>query len=335
MQTMLEDLYKGKDLNEQQLMATMKRIIHGESNEVEISALLIALKIKGESPKEIAGVAQALRETAKPFPRPDEILVDTCGTGGDGKGTINISTITGLVAAECGLKVVKHGNRSVSSKCGSSDILAQLGVKLDCSPEQSRQCLDELNFCFLMAPIYHQGMKHAMPVRQKLKTRTLFNLIGPLTNPSQPDIQLMGVYDAKLLKPMAEALNKLGCKRAFVVNGGGLDEIALHTETNVAYLNKGEISNMVITPEEVGLERIPLEELMIDDTENTAEMMTELVSGKGKTAYRNAIAINTAAILFLADKVNSLKEGVTMALSVLNTDRVASRLHSFVEMSNA
>ena len=335
MQAILEDLYQGKHLDLQRTKGTIKRIMRGELNETEISALLIALKIKGENPVEIAGAATALREFAKPFLRPQGQLLDTCGTGGDGKGTINISTIVALVAAECGIKVAKHGNRAVSSLSGSSDLLAQLGVKLDCSPLQSRRCLDELNFCFLMAPQYHPGVRFSMPVRQKLKTRTLFNLIGPLANPAAPDVQLMGVYDSKLLVPMAKALGKLGCKKAFLVNGGGLDEIALHTDTEVAYLNQGKISRLTITPEQAGLKRSPLSELQVKNPDDIATASLNIMAGTGLDAHHNVVALNAAAALLLCDKVKDLKEGVDMALSVLDSGQVVNRLHAFAEMSHA
>jgi anthranilate phosphoribosyltransferase len=334
MQTILEDLYRGKHLDQQRTMGAIKRIMRGELNETEISALLIALKMKGENPQEIAGAARALRESATPFSRPEGQILDTCGTGGDGFGTINISTVVGLVAAECGVKVAKHGNRAVSSLSGSSDLLSKLGVKLDCSPKQSRRCLDTLNFCFLMAPQYHQGVRFAMPVRQKLKTRTLFNLIGPLANPAVPDVQLMGVYDNKLLLPMAEALHSLGCKRAFVVNGGGMDEIALHTETIVAYLNEGRIRKIVIKPEQAGLKRTSLNAVQLDNPDDIASASIEVMSGGGKEAHRQIVALNTAAALFLCDKTDNLEEGVEMALGVLASGRVATRLQAFAEMSH-
>ena len=335
MQAALDTLYQGRDLNRRQTMAAIEKIIRGESNDAEIAALLIALKMKGESAEEIAAAAAALRQSARPFARPAGPLLDTCGTGGDGSGSINISTLVGLVAAECGVKVAKHGNRAVSSHCGSSDLLARLGVKLDCSAEQSRRCLDAVNFCFLMAPQYHPGVKFAMPVREKLKTRTLFNLLGPLANPAAPDVQLLGVYDAKLLVAMAEALHGLGCKRAFVVHGGGLDEIALHTETRVVQLHHGDISQFTITPEQAGLKRLPLAELQADASADMAAISLAILNGGGREAHRHVIALNAAAALLLCNKVGSLKEGTELALSVLAAGRVAERLRNFAEMTHA
>lgn len=335
MQAVLEELYQGKHLDQQQTTDTIKRIMRGELSEAEISALLIALKIKGENPDEIAGAAAALRESATPFARPPGLLVDTCGTGGDGLGTLNISTLVGLVVAECGIKVAKHGNRAVSSTCGSYDLLARFGARLDCSPAQSRRCLDELNFCFLSAPHYHPGVRFAMPVRQKLKTRTLFNLIGPLANPAAPDVQLMGVYDAGLLVPMARALGRLGCRKAFVVNGGGLDEIALHTETAVACLDNGEVTTFTFTPEQAGLARVPLHALQVRDAEACYVAALDALQGAGRIAHQHAVALNAAAVLLLCGHVEDLKAGAGMALAALASGRVAARLHAFVALSHA
>ncbi|WP_144393477.1 anthranilate phosphoribosyltransferase [Pleionea sediminis] len=334
MNALMESLYQGNHLDSEQTSDMIRRIVEGELSEAEISALLVALKIKGESAEEIAGAASALRASATPFARPSDLVVDTCGTGGDGLGTINISTIVGLVAAECGVKVAKHGNRSVSSKSGSSDVLQRLGVKLDASPQIAAKSLEQLNFCFLFAPMYHPGVKHVMPVRTALKTRTLFNLIGPLANPALPDVQLMGVYDPNLLVTMAEALQRLGCQKAFVVNGGGLDEMALHTETKVAYLNEGSIEQLTIAPEQAGLDRVDLRELQMDDPVEIAAALLCVLKGHGKKAHIDAIAFNTAAVLFLTDKVKTLKSGVDMAKEVIASGRVAERLEAIVEMSH-
>ncbi len=335
MEQVMEKLYQGVHLDTQQTQTIIERIVRGQLSEAEMSALLVALKIKGESSEEIAGAASALRASATPFPRPDGTLVDTCGTGGDGLGTINISTMVGLVVAEHGVKVAKHGNRSVSSKSGSSDVLQRFGVKLDISPDRAAQCLNENNFCFLFAPLYHPGVKHVMPVRTALKTRTLFNLIGPLANPASPNIQLMGVYDKRLLTNMAQALHNLGCEKAFVVNGGGLDEIALHTETNVAYLNNGKVEQMTIAPEDAGLPRAKLESLQIDDPVDIAAALLCVLRGCGKEEHVNAIALNAAAVLFLAGKAPNLRQGAQMAKGVIQSGNVAKRLEAIAAFTSA
>ncbi|WMS87400.1 anthranilate phosphoribosyltransferase [Pleionea litopenaei] len=334
MNQILESLYQGDHLDRQQTEKLITRIVQGQLTEIEISALLVALKFKGESSDEIAGAASALRASATPFPQVQGTVVDTCGTGGDGLGTINISTIVGLVAAECGVKVAKHGNRSVSSKSGSSDVLQRFGVKLDVTPDVAARCLEQENFCFLFAPLYHPGVKHVMPVRTALKTRTLFNLIGPLANPAAPNVQLMGVYDPKLLVTMAKALQQLGCQKAMVVNGGGLDEIALHCPTNVAFLNNGEITEEVITPEQAGLEQAPLSRLQIDDPEAIAAALLCVVKGVGQREHNDVVALNTAAVLLLADKVANLAEGVKVAQEAILSGRVAQRLARIAELTN-
>ncbi len=334
MNQIMETLYQGQHLDLSQAQSVISRIVNGELTEAEISALLVALKIKGESSAEIAGAASALRASATPFPKPAASVVDTCGTGGDGLGTINISTIVGLVAAECGVKVAKHGNRSVSSKSGSSDVLQRFGLKLDITPEKAADCLEQFNFCFLLAPLYHPGVRHVMPVRTALKTRTLFNLIGPLANPASPEIQLMGVYDVNLIDTMAEALNNLGCKQAFVVNGGGLDEIALHTETQVAYLHDGIVERIVITPEEAGLKRANLSSLQIEDPVEIAAALLCVLKGVGKQEHVDAIALNTAAVLLLTDKVSDLKQGVEQAKQVIASGKVAERLAKIAEFTH-
>lgn len=334
MNQIMETLYQGQHLDLTQAQSVISRIVGGELTEAEISALLVALKIKGESSAEIAGAASALLASATPFPKPSTSVVDTCGTGGDGLGTINISTIVGLVAAECGVKVAKHGNRSVSSKSGSSDVLQRFGLKLDITPEQAAECLEQFNFCFLLAPLYHPGVRHVMPVRTALKTRTLFNLIGPLANPALPEVQLMGVYDVNLLDTMAEALNNLGCNKAFVVNGGGLDEIALHTETQVAYLHDGIVERIVITPEEAGLKRASLSSLQIEDPVDIAAALLCVLKGVGKPEHVDAIALNTAAVLLLTEKVSDLKQGVEQAKQVIASGKVAERLAKIAEFTH-
>ncbi len=327
MRQYLEKIYNGQDLQQHEMKAIVEKIVQGELNDIEITALLVGLKIKGESSDEIAGAATALRKACRTFNYDHSLTpVDTCGTGGDGMNTINISTMVALVAAECGISIVKHGNRSVSSKSGSSDLLQRLGIKLDCSPEVARQCLEKENFCFLFAPFYHSGVKHVMPVRQTLKTRTLFNLIGPLANPASPKIQLMGIYDPALLKTVAQALGQLGCEKAMVVHGSGLDEVALHGETHIAYLHDGVIDMQCITPEDAGLAIVDVSELQCDDPDEIALALTEVLKGQGKSAHRNVILLNTAVLLLLCDKVNNLKDGVEMAGDALSSGRVMARL---------
>ncbi len=236
-----EKLYQAETLSQQESHQLFSAVVRGEVKPEQLAAALVSMKVRGEQPQEIAGAATALLENAAPFPRPDYLFADIVGTGGDGSNSINISTASAFVAAACGLKVAKHGNRSVSSKSGSSDLLAAFGINLDMNADKSRAALDELGVCFLFAPKYHTGFRHAMPVRQQLKTRTLFNVLGPLINPAHPPLALIGVYSPELVLPIAETLRVLGYQRAAVVHSGGMDEVSLHAPTVVAELHNGKL----------------------------------------------------------------------------------------------
>jgi len=315
----LEQLYAGQDLSVEQTKSLFSDIVAGNIDPILMSALLSALKIKGETSDEFSGAVLALKEAALPFPRPDYSFIDSCGTGGDGSNTINISTASAFVSAACGIKVAKHGNRSVSSKSGSADLLEALGIKLDMSPEQSRYCLDEFNLCFLFAVQYHQGVRFAAPVRQALKTRTIFNVLGPMINPAAPDMQLMGVYDKALIEPIAHTLAQTGVKRALVVNGSGLDEFAIHGPTDVAQLDNGKVSLYQVTPQELGIEPYPLDALKGGDAVENAKLITALLQGKGAVAHEYAVAVNVAATLYLTGKSPSIKDGVQIALNSIRS----------------
>jgi len=316
---LLEQLYQGQSLTMQQSRAIFSDIVQGNLEPIALSSLLTALKIKGETPDEIAGAALALKEAALPFPSPDYPFLDSCGTGGDGSNTINISTASAFVSAACGVKVAKHGNRSVSSKSGSADLLEALGIKLDMSPAQSRQCLDDHNLCFLFAVQYHQGVRHAVPVRQALGTRTIFNVLGPIINPAAPKTQLMGVYDEALIEPIAKTLDLIGVKHALVVNGSGLDEFAIHGPTSVAELKDGKITTFTVDPDELGIQRFPLADLKGGDAAHNAILITALLKGQGTIAHQTAVAVNVAATLYLAGKVTTLKDGVNMAMECIKS----------------
>src|SRR5687767_9555083 len=221
----LMQLYSGRSLDQSAAQGLFEELVAGALGEPMIAAMLVALRLKGETADELIGAARALRAADAPFPRPDYLFADSCGTGGDGAGTINVSTAAAFVAAAAGLPVAKHGNRSVTSRCGSADVLEQLGVKLEIGAEQSRRALDETGICFLFAPLYHPGLRHAGPVRRALKIRTIMNVLGPCVNPAEPQVQLLGVADPALLEPVARTLAALGVANALVVHGSGLDEI--------------------------------------------------------------------------------------------------------------
>lgn len=298
-QQILEQLFSGTSLSREQSKQLFSAIVQGELSNEQLAGALIALKLKGETVDEISGAVTALQAAAEPFPTPDYVFADIVGTGGDGANTINLSTASAIIAASMGAKVAKHGNRSVSSKTGSSDVLAALGARLDLDAATARKALDEIGICFLFAPQYHRGFKHAVPVRQALKTRTIFNILGPLINPAKPKHQLLGVYDEKLLQPYAETALTLGHQHSIVVHGAGLDEVALHAETQVAEIYQGKIERYTLTAEDFGLKPQPLDAIRGGEPEQNAQYIRALLQGKGEPAHVNAVAANTALLLRL------------------------------------
>ncbi|WP_017445637.1 anthranilate phosphoribosyltransferase [Gayadomonas joobiniege] len=333
--SLINNALDGSNSSIDESQAFFNDVMQGDVDPVVLAAVLAALKVKGETPEEIAGAAAAMRKAALHFDRPDDLIADSCGTGGDGADTINISTTSAIVAAACGLKMTKHGNRSVSSKSGSSDLLEALGVNLTPTPEQARNCLDQCGICFFFAPQYHAGVKHAMPVRQKLKTRTLFNILGPLANPACPDIQLLGVYSPDLIRPVAETLNKLNIKRAMVVHGSGLDEIALHGETQVCEINQGKLTEYRLSPADFGLPKCQLADIKGGSPQENQQTCLDMLSGHGKTAHLNAVAVNVAALLWMSGISSSLKSGAERALDAMQSGKALKTLKDFAELSNA
>jgi len=333
-QQTLEHLYAGKSLSSAQSQAFFELVVQGDIDPIVLSSVLTALKIKGETPNEITGAANALLAQAKAFPRPDYPFTDIVGTGGDGLGTINISTASAFVAAACGVKVCKHGSRSVSSKSGSSDLLAAFGVNLDMSPETARRCLDELNVCFIFAPQYHAGMRFAGPVRAALKTRSIFNVLGPLVNPARPDFELMGVYAPELLKPIAEVHKQLGMKRVMVVFGSGLDEVALHGETQVAELKDGAVTEYTLTTADFGVESYPVEAIFGGTPAENKVIIEKILQGKGTDAQQAAVAVNVSALLVLNGFADDFKQGTTKALEMMTSGKPLQLLQALAEQSN-
>ncbi|ACS85724.1 anthranilate phosphoribosyltransferase [Musicola paradisiaca Ech703] len=325
MQNTLEKLYRAETLSKQESHHLFSAIIHGELEPTQLAAALISMKVRGEHPDEIAGAASALLEDAKPFPRPDYPFADIVGTGGDGSNSINISTASAFVAAACGLNVAKHGNRGVSSRSGSSDLLAAFGIKLDMPAETARQALDDLGVCFLFAPQYHTGFRHAMPVRQQLKTRTVFNVLGPLINPARPPLALIGVYSPTLVQPIAETLRVLGYQRAAVVHGGGMDEVAIHAPTQVAELRDGHIENYTLTHRDFGLDSFSLDALRGGAPEENRDILARLLQGKGQPAHNAAVAANVALLLKLFGNEN-LQHNAQQALEVIHSGRAYQRV---------
>lgn len=320
MQNFMDKLYQQQDLTKAESQQLFDVIIKGEMDPILLSSVLTSLKIKGETPDEIAGAAQALLANAAPFPTIEGDFADIVGTGGDGSNTFNISTTAAFVAAACGVKVAKHGNRGVSSKSGSSDLLDSFGINLAMSPEKTKQAVDEIGVAFLFAPQYHGGVRHAMPVRQALKTRTIFNVLGPLINPARPNIELMGVYDESLVRPIAKTMAKMGLKRAAVVHGSGLDEVAIHGSTLVNEIVDGEIKEYTLTPEDFGLETYPLEAIKGGEPAENRAIITKILNGEGTPAQVSAVAVNVALLLRLFGQ-EDLKANTQQAIDVMNSGK--------------
>ncbi len=323
----------GSHLSRAQSGRAFQIIMAGGATPAQIAALLVGLRAKGESTGEIAGAAMAMRA------RMDALAgfsdsIDVCGTGGDGTGMLNVSTAVTLVVAGCGLKVAKHGNKSVSSRSGSADVLTALGVNIQAEKAAAEKALRDAGVCFLFAPLYHKAMRHVAPVRQELAMRTIFNLLGPLANPAKPDYQLMGVYDRSLLLPMAEVLCALGSKAAWVVHGSdGADELTLTGPSHVAALNGGKIRTFTVNPQDAGLTPCTPEALEGGSPQYNAKELSLLLSGKA-SAYRDIVLLNASAALVVAGKAKDLLEGVGVAARSIDEGRAKAALASLVSISN-
>ena len=332
---MIGDLLDRQDLSTPDSDALFSALVNGRLGEIETSAACAALKVKGETTNEIIGAARALRRAAEPFAAPDYAFADSCGTGGDGAGTINISTAVAFAVAACGLPVAKHANRSVSSACGSLDVMEAMGARIEVPAPVARRCLDKVGVCILNAPQYHRGIRHAMPVRCTLGVRTIFNLLGPLINPARPAFQLVGVYESRLCRPLAQALAALGTRAALVVHGSGLDEIALHGPTRATLLRDGALTDLEITPEEAGLARAPRSALTGAGADENARRIRRILGGAGRAPERAAIALNAGALLWLAGRAESLRAGADRVLDVLASGAPLARFNRYVEISHA
>ncbi|MCE3057197.1 anthranilate phosphoribosyltransferase [Aggregatibacter actinomycetemcomitans] len=296
-QALLEKLYGGHTLTAAESEILFNAIMSDALSNEQIAAMLIALKVRGETIDEVNGAVLAAMKNTKPFPTPDYPFADIVGTGGDGANTINISTASTIVAASCGAKVAKHGNRSVSGKTGSSDLLTALGVNIAMSPEQACKVLDDISICFLFAQQYHPGFKYVVPVRQALKTRTLFNILGPLINPARPKRQLLGVYSPELIEVYAKTIAQLGHEHTIILHGSGLDEVAIHGITQVAEVRNGNIERYTLTPQDFGFQAKPLETLRGGEPAENAQMITTLLQGNGKASITPEMAVRLSELL--------------------------------------
>lgn len=320
----------GEVLEEEEAYEVMRALMAGEVSPVRAAGLLVALSLRGERPHEIAAMARAMREAARPVRVHRRPLLDIVGTGGDGKGLMNLSTLAALVAAAGGVAVAKHGNRAASSRAGSADLLEALGVDLEAPPERVGEAIEELGFGFLFARVFHPAMRHVAPVRAELGVRTVFNLLGPLTNPAGADAYVLGVFSPEWLSPMAEALERLGA-RGLVVHGEGADELALG-ENQVVEVGKGAYT---LTPEEVGLGRAPLEALKGGGPEENAALARRLLKGEEKGPLADAVALAAGAGFYAAGKTPSLKEGVALAREVLASGEAYLLLERYVAFLRA
>ena len=321
----------GSDLDAETMQGAMQDVLSGDASDGQIAALAVALRMKGETAEEIAAAAKAMRSHCTPVSVGICPLLDTCGTGGDGLSTFNISTVSAIVAAACGVSVAKHGNRAVSSRAGSADLLQALGIEIDASVEQVRASIENIGIGFLFAPSHHGAMKYAAPVRKQLGIRTFFNLLGPLSNPAQATHQLLGVYDHARIEQMAQALHSLDVERAWVVHGeGGLDEVTTFGTTWVAELKDGDVSTHELVPADFGVEPVPLDALAGGDADDNAWITHHVFSGK-KSPHRTAILVNTAAALMVAGLVSTVADGATMAAEAIDSLAAQAKLAAWVK----
>ena len=344
----------GQSLAREEAHAVMTEVLTGQCSDAQIAALLVALHMKGETVEEIVGFAEAIRAAAIPLELHAgfvldasgtgrdalrdslrDSLLDTCGTGGDASGTFNISTATALVVAGAGVRVAKHGNRSVTSKCGSADVMEALGVNIQLPAAQFAPCLQQVGIAFLFAPALHSAMKLVQTARRELRLHTVFNLLGPLTNPARATCQVVGVYSADLVEKLAEALSMLGARRALVVHGSdGLDEITITGRTRVAEVREGQVHSYEVTPEEFGLERATLEEISGGDAALNASLIREVLSGT-KSARRDVVLLNAAAALVAAGRADRLRDAVPLAANAIDSGAALRTLQALIAFTSA
>lgn len=332
----IDMLARGMDLDTVLMHQVMLQIMEGQATDAQTGALLMGLRVKGETADEITGAARVMREKVtaiRPMLAEDEPLVDTCGTGGDGASTFNVSTTAAFVVAGAGIKVAKHGNRSVSSRSGSADVLEILEVRLDMPVEKIARAVEQAGIGFLFAPALHPAMKHAIGPRRELGIRTIFNLLGPLTNPAGADCQLLGVYDASLVRPLAEVLGRLGSRRAWVVHGsGGLDEISLLGPTKVAEWDNGKISEFEVTPSDFGLALCDADDISGGTPEKNARILMDILSG-ARGPRRDMVILNAAAAIMVAGKAESVQEAALAATGSIDSGSAMNALRKLQAMS--
>jgi anthranilate phosphoribosyltransferase len=342
----IKKVIERQDLTRAESEAVLDQIMTGQCTDAQIGALLAALRVKGETIDEVTGFASVMRRKAAAVPtqvRADEqlggtdreALIDTCGTGGDASGTFNVSTATAFVVAGCGVRVAKHGNRSVSSQCGSADVVEALGVRVELGAEQVGRCIDQIGIGFLHAPLLHEAMKHVGPVRRQLGIRTIFNLLGPLTNPAGANTQVVGVYAPHLTELAASVLRELGSRRAMVVHGSdGLDEITITAATRVTELDRGKLTTHSISPEDFGLKRAALGDIQGGDASKNASIIRAILSGE-PGPRRDVVLLNASAALVISERARDFRDGVEQARDSITSGRALSKLEQLVEFTKA
>lgn len=331
----IEKLVNRVDLTEEETISVMNQIMTGEATPLQVASFLTALRMKGEKVQEITGAARVMREKAHRVKVRADRVLDTCGTGGDQKETFNVSTASAFVVAGAGITVAKHGNRSVSSRSGSADALAALGVKIDAPKERVEECLEKIGIGFLFAPLLHEAMKYAVQPRREIGIRTIFNLLGPLTNPAFATHQLIGIYDGELTSLIAQVLKNLGTLRAMVVHGlEGMDEISLCGPTKVSELRDGQVRNYTLLPEELGLKRCRLEDLHGGSPEECAAILRGVLGGE-KGPKRDMVLLNSGAALYVTGASGSIAEGMRLAAESIDSGKAQGKLGLLVQMTNA
>ncbi len=322
-----------EDLSYETAKEVMDEIMRGEASQIHMGAFLTALRMKGETIDEITACAAGMRKHCTRLLHDMDVL-EIVGTGGDEANTFNISTVSSIVVSAAGIPVAKHGNRSVSSKCGAADVLEALGVKIDITPERCREVLHEINLCFMFAQIYHKAMKHVAPVRKEIGIRTIFNILGPLANPAGANFQLLGVYDKELVEPLAKVLCKLGVKRAMVVNGqDGLDEISLSTKTTCCELRDGKTVSFELDPREFGFALCKKADLVGGEPKENARITLDIVRGQ-KGPKRDAVVLNSAAAIYIASEAVTMEEAIKRAEMIIDAGKAEAQLQAFIDATN-
>jgi len=335
LQTAIKTVIDKHDLSSDEMQSVMETIMTGNATQAQIGGFLVGLQMKGETVTEIAAAAKVMRDLATPVDIIGDHIVDTCGTGGDGASTFNVSTASAFVVSAAGAIVAKHGNRSISSSSGSADVLEAAGVNLDISAEQVKNCIDTIGVGFMFAQKHHGAMKHALGPRREMAVKTIFNLLGPLTNPARAKNQVLGVFDRKWVEPMAQVLKTLGSQHVLVVHAkDGLDEISIGSESYVAELNNGDITTYTIQPEDFGLQRENIDQLAVSDAKQSLAIITAIFAGKTGPA-RDIVCLNAGAAIYAADITPSLAEGIKLAQQHIDNGSAQQKLNEFIACTNA